>query len=251
MSGFKGNDTGSPLAGIRTFPLITLFGALSGFLALEFGGWIIGSGFIAMAGLVTVAYLDLKVPDPLQGTQSSEKPGLTTEVAMLLMYTLGAYVANGNLGLAAAIGGTVAVLLHLKLQMHSLARRFGGPGFQSGHAVRAHHPGSAPILPQQAYGPFKVLNPFNIWLMVVLIVGISLAAYLIYKFVGERIGPDAPARSLAASSPAPATTVSFARQTKNSPDRSKPAAGHHARFCNCLSSGDHPDWRDLLRIFDG
>jgi uncharacterized membrane protein (DUF4010 family) len=142
---------------------------------------------------------------------------------MLLMYALGAYLANGNLGLAAAIGGTVAVLLHLKLQMHALARRLEDPDFKAIMQFVLITLVVLPILPQQAYGPFKVLNPFNIWLMVVLIVGISLTAYLIYKFFGERIGTIAGG-ILGGLISSTATTVSFARQTKNSPGRSKAAA---------------------------
>ena len=45
-----------------------------------------------------------------------------------------------------------------------------------------------PVLPNQAYGPFQVLNPFNTWLMVVLIVGISLGGYIAYKFFGQTAG---------------------------------------------------------------
>jgi len=38
------------------------------------------------------------------------------------------------------------------------------------------------------YGPFGVLNPFKIWLLVVLIVGIGLCGYVAYKLFGERTG---------------------------------------------------------------
>ena len=45
-----------------------------------------------------------------------------------------------------------------------------------------------PVLPDEAYGPLHVLNPFRIWLMVVLITGISLGAYLGNKLLGEERG---------------------------------------------------------------
>jgi len=45
-----------------------------------------------------------------------------------------------------------------------------------------------PVLPNRTYGPYDVLNPFEIWLMVVLIVGISLAGYVLYKLLGARAG---------------------------------------------------------------
>jgi uncharacterized membrane protein (DUF4010 family) len=45
-----------------------------------------------------------------------------------------------------------------------------------------------PILPDKAYGPYAVLNPRNIWLMVVLISGIGLAGYIALRLAGERRG---------------------------------------------------------------
>jgi uncharacterized membrane protein (DUF4010 family) len=41
-----------------------------------------------------------------------------------------------------------------------------------------------PVLPHQDFGPYGVWNPFQIWLMVVLIVGISLTGYIAYKCLG-------------------------------------------------------------------
>src|SRR5687767_4360421 len=84
--GLQRERSGSPLGGFRTFPLVTLFGALTGFLALSFGGWIIASGLLALAGLITIGYFELR----RETETSKDKPGLTTEVAMLLMFALGA-----------------------------------------------------------------------------------------------------------------------------------------------------------------
>jgi uncharacterized membrane protein (DUF4010 family) len=221
--GLQRERSGSPLAGIRTFPLVALFGCLSAFLALEFGGWIIAAGILAIAALITIGYLELKTDESAAPQNATDKPGLTTEVAMLVMFALGAYIANGQLGIAAAIGGTVAVLLHLKPQMHSVARRLEDPDFKPIMQFVLITLVVLPILPNKGYGPFQILNPFKIWLMVVLIVGISLAGYLIYKFLGERIGTIAGGL-LGGLISSTATTVSFARQTKQAPDRSKAAA---------------------------
>ena len=45
-----------------------------------------------------------------------------------------------------------------------------------------------PVLPNRSYGPYQVLNPFEIWLMVVLIVGISMAGYVAFVLFGSRRG---------------------------------------------------------------
>ncbi len=45
-----------------------------------------------------------------------------------------------------------------------------------------------PVLPDRTFGPYNVFNPFRIWLIVVLIVGISIVGYILYRFVGARAG---------------------------------------------------------------
>jgi uncharacterized membrane protein (DUF4010 family) len=80
-----------------------------------------------------------------------------------------------------------------------------------------------PVLPNRAYGPFRVLNPFQIWLMVVLIVSISLAAYVAYKLLGENTG-SLLAGLLGGAISSTATTVSFARRTRAAPDAAGVAA---------------------------
>jgi uncharacterized membrane protein (DUF4010 family) len=80
-----------------------------------------------------------------------------------------------------------------------------------------------PILPDQTYGPLDVLNPRNIWLMVVLIVGISVVGYFIYKFVGKKTGiiSNGILGGLISST---ATTVSYARKTSDTKSINKVAA---------------------------
>jgi uncharacterized membrane protein (DUF4010 family) len=68
------------------------------------------------------------------------------------------------------------------------------------------------VLPHQDFGPYGVWNPFQIWLMVVLIVGISLTGYIAYKFLGSRRG-TLLAGILGGLISSTATTVSYARRT--------------------------------------
>ncbi len=70
-----------------------------------------------------------------------------------------------------------------------------------------------PVLPDRTFGPFNVLNPRNIWLMVVLIVGISLIGYIAYKFFDANTGVilGGILGGLVSST---ATTVSNARQSR-------------------------------------
>ncbi|HKX28130.1 MAG TPA: DUF4010 domain-containing protein, partial [Blastocatellia bacterium] len=74
-----------------------------------------------------------------------------------------------------------------------------------------------PVLPNRTYGPYSVLNPRNIWLMVVLIVGISLSGYIAYKFLGAKAGLllSGVLGGLISST---ATTVSSSRRTVHEPN---------------------------------
>ena len=211
--GLQRERMGSPLAGFRTFPLITLFGALTGLLALEHGGWILAAAIIAVAGLMVVGGL----------TAKQENPGVTTEMAMGVMFLIGAYLMSGKIGVGVILGGVVAILLHLKPQMHSVARRLEDPDLQAIMQFVLITLVILPILPNKTYGPFEVLNPFKIWLMVVLIVGISLGGYITYKFFGERAGTLAGG-ILGGLISSTATTVSYARRTKSVPAAANTAA---------------------------
>ena len=77
------------VAGIRTFALLSLFGALSGLLGIVFGGWVIAAALIAFASIVilgNLAALKSKEPDS----------GLTTEMSMLVMFATGIITVLGQ-----------------------------------------------------------------------------------------------------------------------------------------------------------
>src|SRR5262245_8607141 len=107
-----------PLAGIRTFALLTVFGAVSALLGEAFGGWVVGLGAAGLAALLVAG--NVAQPEAKEGD-----PGLTTEVAALLMYGVGAYVVVGPLSVAVAVGGGVALLLHFKAPLHEFVARIG------------------------------------------------------------------------------------------------------------------------------
>ena len=216
LVGLQRERVASPLAGFRTFPLITVSGTIAALLGQSFGGWIVGAGLLALAGLVIVGNLAKQKKGDLD-------PGLTTEVAMLLMYGVGAYVVVGHTAAAIAIGGGVAVLLHLKPEMHSLAARIGNADFKAIMQFVLVSFVILPVLPDQAYGPYQVLNPHRIWVLVVLIVGISLAGYMVYKFFGEKAGVMMGG-ILGGIISSTATTVSYARRSRQAKGSSKLAA---------------------------
>jgi uncharacterized membrane protein (DUF4010 family) len=139
-------------------------------------------------------------------------PGMTTEVAALLLYVVGALIVIGYLTAAVVIAGAMAVLLHSKRPLHNFARAVGERDMRAIMQFVLLSLVILPILPSEDYGPFGVWNPFNLWLMVVLIVGISLGGYVAYKFFGTRAGSllGGIIGGLVSST---ATTVSYSRRT--------------------------------------
>ena len=113
-------------------------------------------------------------------------PGMTTEVAALLWYVVGALIVIGYLTAAVVIAGAMAVLLHSKRPLHNFARAVGERDMRAIMQFVLLSLVILPILPSEDYGPYGVWNPFKLWLMVVLIVGISLGGYVAYKFLGTR-----------------------------------------------------------------
>lgn len=200
----------NPVAGIRTFALMGLLGAIVGLLANAHAGmgWLMGLGMLAVVGVLAIGNrtaLDLE----------EEDPGVTTEMAALVTYGCGALAGMRHSGEALVIAGTTAVLLHWKGELHGWVRRIGERELRGVMHLVLIGLVVLPVLPDEQYGPFGVINPFRAWLLVVLIVGISLAAYLVHRLLGPGKGAIVGG-VLGGMISSTATTVSYARQVKAS-----------------------------------
>jgi uncharacterized membrane protein (DUF4010 family) len=205
------------IAGIRTFPLITLLGLILTVLAQGYGGWLPAAGILSVVALMVIANVARWNAGDSAGT------GITTEIAALVMYGVGAMLAMDLAAPAVVTTGLVAVLLHWKDPLHTFVKRIGESDFDAivGFVLIAFV--ILPVLPNQDFGPYSVLNPFEIWLMVVLIVGISMAGYVAFKFFGTRAGAVVAGITGGLIS-STATTVGYARRSRENPARSPAAA---------------------------
>jgi uncharacterized membrane protein (DUF4010 family) len=213
LVGLQREWTQQEVAGIRTFALITIFGTVSGLvgaLLTSSGPMLIGAGMLAVAALMVMMNVSR-----LRG--SEEHPGPTTEVAALVMFGVGVLLALQQTGPAVCIGGATAVLLQWKKPMHDFVHRIGDSDMRAIFRLALIALVVLPVLPDRAYGPYDVLNPFHIWLMVVLIVGISVSGYMAYKFLGARAG-TVLGGVLGGVISSTATTVSYSRRTRNAPE---------------------------------
>ncbi|HYC99648.1 MAG TPA: DUF4010 domain-containing protein [Phycisphaerales bacterium] len=205
LVGLQRQHAGSAVAGVRTFAIITLLGAGAGLLQPIAGAWAIGAGLLSVAALAWVGNAS--------GSKEDRPRGMTTEAAMLLMFVVGVLVTVGQRPAAAVIGALCAVLLHMKDRLHRVARWLTDDDLRAIMQFAAVTLIILPILPDRDMGPFGALNPRHIWLLVVLVVGISLAAYLVHRVVGGNRGTLA-AGLLGGLISSTATTAAFSRSAR-------------------------------------
>jgi uncharacterized membrane protein (DUF4010 family) len=206
LVGLQRERSASALAGFRTFPLVTMLGTLTGVFAIDHGWGLAAAGLLSLAGLCVMGNI-------MQLKTETADPGLTTEAALMLMYCLGVYLATGEAVVAVVIGAVVALLLHLKPVLHGMARQIGEKDFRGIMQFAAIALIILPLLPDMKLGPYGVLNPRKIWTLVVLITGLSLAGYLLYRFRPAKSN-TVLAGLLGGLVSSTATTVSFARRTR-------------------------------------
>lgn len=207
LVGLQRERAASAVAGIRTFALIALLGAGAAAIAQSMGAWIVGAGFLGVAVLAYVGNMTR--------AQGDESPGVTTEAAMLVIYAVGAMIVTGPTAPAVAVGVATAVLLQLKPTLQKFARRLSEEDLRAIMQFAAMTLIILPLVPDREYGPYMVLNPHHIWLMVVLVVGISLLAYVAYQLLGSRHG-TVVSGVLGGLISSTATSVSFARRVRES-----------------------------------
>ena len=203
--GFQREWGASHVAGIRSFALITLLGTVCAKLGILQSEWILSFGMIAVTTLV-IAGSFAKISSGEIG------PGITTSVSALVMYAIGALVVY-NIPAAIILGGTVAVLLYGKEHLHSLVHSVSRNEFRAIFQLILIALVILPVLPNRPYGPYNVLNPFHIWLMVVLIVGISFGGYVVSRILGPGKGALASG-IIGGIISSTATTAGFSRKSK-------------------------------------
>ena len=205
----RGSAEGTRVAGLRTFGLIGLLGGIIALLSADYGGWLLAVGFLSVAVLVALGHWVAMrgVPDL----------GVTTEVAALLTYALGALAVSGKPALAVAGAVVVALLLGMKGYLHGLLQRLEKYELTAGLQLALITLVVLPVLPNQGYGPWQVLNPYKLWLMVVLISAISFAGHFAVRIAGPRRGLLITGlfAGLASST---ALTLSFSRMGKQRRD---------------------------------
>ena len=181
--GWRGRDLGEGMrvAGLRTHGMIGLLGGLSGILAQQVDAFLMGFVFLGLTSVLLLAYS--KSLDKFQDFS------ITGVIASLIAFTLGALTVFGHITLASASAVIITALLGFKPLLHGWLKKLEQEELNATLKLLLISVVILPILPDQGYGPWDAFNPYHIWLMVVLIAGISYLGYFAIRIVGNQHGP--------------------------------------------------------------
>lgn len=170
----KGGGPDRTAAGVRSFTLVALTGALGSHLGLPV--MLLAGAFVGFAALLSYV------------RSSTEDPGLTTEIALLLTYLLGV-AAQTEPALAAALGVTVAILLAGKSKLHHFSQSLLTPQeIHDGLLLLASALIVLPLLPAGTIDPWGVIEIRKLWAIVVVIMAIGAGGHVALRVFGPRIG---------------------------------------------------------------
>ncbi|MDD2660513.1 MAG: MgtC/SapB family protein [Methylococcales bacterium] len=178
---FRDRAEGMRIAGLRTYGMISLLGALSGILAQQVDAFLLGFVFLGLASALLLAYN--------KSLDKFEDYSITSVIASLITFTLGALTVFGHSTLASASAVIITSLLGFKPLLHGWIKKLEQVELNATLKLLLISVVMLPILPDQSYDPWGVFNPYHIWWMVVLIAGISYLGYFTIKIVGNQHGP--------------------------------------------------------------
>jgi len=195
------------IAGLRTFILIALAGALGAWLSQRLeSAWIFAAMGALVAAVVIAGYA------VFAHTQSSY--GLTSEVAALVVYLLGGAAIVGEPHLAVALAIATAAVLAFKEPLHGAVARIGRDDLYAALTLLICTFIVLPVLPNRTLDPWGALNPYQMWWLVILISGLSLVGYVATRMLGA--GRGVPLTGLFGGLvSSTAVTLSFARRSRD------------------------------------
>lgn len=202
------------IAGVRTITLIALAGSLSGLISDLTDSlavpWILLALIVAS---LLVAQFKSQV----------EESDTTTVLAAILAYVLGYVLWFGHAVFPAALAIAVTAVLYFREELQGFPRRLSRQDITSFFQFAALAFILLPILPNDTYGPYDVINPYQIGWLVVLISGLSLTGYIALRLLRGKSGLVVIGL-LGGLVSTTATTLVYSRHSKRTPHFSRSAA---------------------------
>ncbi len=170
--------------GIRTFPLVALLGAVGALLSRE-RGWILAGFLLGVVAMLVLSRMG----------SGDEERGITSEIAAIVTFALGALACSPELLeqgprllLVIGLAAVTMALLAVKAPLHGFIARVSRDDVYATAKFVVLALVALPLLPNRAYGPFAVFNPYKIGLFVVLVAAVGFAGYVAARLVGSGRG---------------------------------------------------------------
>ena len=197
---------GARTAGVRTFALIGLLGGLMGALsglADSYGPWLAGLVLVT-TGFGLFSYRE---------SRAERDFSVTNLVTAMIVFVLGVLAVLGDLRSAAAAGVVTAGLLAGREQLHRAVARLTWTELRTGLLLLAMTVVVLPLLPNRTVDIFDSVNPYELWLLTILIAAVSYCGYVALKVAGPDRGPPL-AGLLGGLASSTAATLALARQSR-------------------------------------
>lgn len=169
---------GSRVAGVRTFTLLGAAGGLLAVIVARLGPLIAAVPLFGIIAILLMGY----------GRSATSNRDATTLVAAIIALSLGLLAGSGMAGLAMAAAALTTLVLALREQSHRFVKRLSRQDIDALAYYAVIAGGVLPFLPNRRFGPYDAWNPFQLWLVVVLITGFSFVGYIANRLIGERRG---------------------------------------------------------------
>ncbi|HMA97275.1 MAG TPA: MgtC/SapB family protein [Polyangiaceae bacterium] len=198
-------------AGLRTFILFAELGAVLGWLSLRLSSpALFTAGLVCVTIVVAAAYV-------VEKRNPEDSVGTTTEISAILVYVLGGLSMTGYAPLAVALGIATAALLATKETLHQGVRRINHAELLAALRLLFASFIVLPLLPRHPIDPWGALNPYKLWLLVILISALSMVGYVAVRAMGAARGVLVTGffGGIVSST---AATLTFARQSRETPD---------------------------------
>lgn len=174
------SEEGERVAGVRTYALIGLLGGGSAMVSVQLGAVVLGLAFVAVAGVMVAAYL--------ADFRRNDRVGITSLVAGLLTFMLGALAGLGEMAIAGAAAVVTTLLLGFKPVLHGWVNALERRELYATLKLLLITVVLLPILPDRSYGPWDALNPYELWWLVILVAALSFVGYFAIKLAGTGRG---------------------------------------------------------------
>jgi uncharacterized membrane protein (DUF4010 family) len=205
--GWKTRDQhgGQRLAGLRTFAVTALCGGVLAAVSLPDRFAVLAAGTLVVGALIATGYL--------LSVREQRDFGMTTELALLTTFALGAVSVLGAPAEAAAAAIVMALLLGFKQEFHAAIEKLERHELLATLQLAAIAAVLLPLLPNRDLGPWNAVNPRVVGMLLLLIAGLSYIGYFAVRMLGARLGLTLTALFGGLSS-STAVTVAYARRAR-------------------------------------